>query len=155
MRLDYKPSPRFAEYMRLIKCDQWESTGEATSDRAFIRHISGLVLSYALHDGGNDRNSPRNFAKQVQDACGCILVQPRGRKRSRKAFRPSGFRLDDHRDSAASIEIAGLVEEHGAQRREWEALVANPCRSSATRARVRCSTKSTRPSNDFAHSISL
>lgn len=138
MRLEYKPSPRFAEYVRKITCDHWETAGVSNNDRAVLRHkATGQTVSYALHDGGNDRNGGRNFAADVQRICGCRLLEVRGRKRSRKAVRPSGFSIGGtHNDPRLSEEIDLLNETHKAQRSEWERLTASPTRPNAERARV-------------------
>lgn len=88
MRVDYKPSSRYAEYVRKIQCDEWECAGKSGNDKAVLRHMpSGVTVAYNLHDGGNDWNGPRNFAAEVQRACGCRLIEPRGRKASRKSPR--------------------------------------------------------------------
>ncbi len=136
MRVDYKPSRRYAEYVRRI-CNEWEPAGVSGNDLALIRHIpTGTVLAYGLHDGGNDHNSARNFASDVQRVCGCRLIEVRGRKRSRKAVRPSGFRLDDKRSNvAAQDRIADLSARHNELRRIWNDLVSDPCRTNALLAR--------------------
>lgn len=88
MRFTYKPSPRYSEYARKIKCDEWECAGKTGDDKAVLRHTrTGVTVAYGLHDGGNDWNGPRNFAAAVQAACGCRLIEPRGRKKSRKSLR--------------------------------------------------------------------
>jgi hypothetical protein len=90
MRFDPKPSRRYAEYTRKIACDEWVVIGATGNDKVVIQHRpSGATAAYCLHDGGNDWNGPRNFALDVQRACGCQLIQPRGRKKSRKSLRPA------------------------------------------------------------------
>lgn len=85
MKVDYKPSPRYAEYVRKITCGDWEPAGIKGNDRGVLLHTkTGATVSYGLHDGGNALSGPRNFAADVQRICGCPLVEPRGRKRSRK-----------------------------------------------------------------------
>lgn len=82
-----KPSSRYAEYVRkLAACGHWTFTGITGGDKAVLRHGRESV-AYGMHDGGNERNGPRNFAAAAQRACGCTFIQPRGRKRSRKTFR--------------------------------------------------------------------
>jgi len=86
VNVSYKPSRRFAEYVRKIVCDEWEDLGVRGNDLGVLRHKpSGITVAYALHDGGNEWNGPRNFAADVQKVCGCRLIEPRGRKTSRKS----------------------------------------------------------------------
>ena len=86
-----KPSSRYAEYVRkLAACGHWKFTGIVGGDKAVLSH-RGATVTYGMHDGGNDYNGPRNFAAAAQRACGCTFVQPRGRKRSRKAVTASGI----------------------------------------------------------------
>lgn len=79
-----RPSRRYAEYVRKIACHEWTVVGLVGGDKVVLRHTSGATAAYGTHDGGNEWNGPRNFAADVQKACGCKLIEPRGRKRSRK-----------------------------------------------------------------------
>lgn len=137
MKLHFKPSKRYAEYVRLIKCDRWVADDKAVgNDKAILRCVlNGATVAYGLHDGGNEWNGPRNFAAEVQKACGCQIVEHRGRKKSRKAIKPSGFQLTKAPSCATSGEIERLTAQHDAQRGEWVELVANPSRNAASRAR--------------------
>lgn len=137
MNVSPKPSPRFAEYVRKIKCGEWESLGPLGSDKGALRHThTGQTVAYNTHDGGNEWNGARNFALTVQRICGCRLIEPRGRKRSRKAFRPSGFRVETSRPNpAVSARITELDERHAELRKRWDDLTANPTRENALAAR--------------------
>jgi hypothetical protein len=135
MRLDHKPSRRYAEYVRRIVCDEWTPAGSTGGDKALLVHVSGVTVAYCLHDGGNDWNGPRNFALEVQKTCGCQLIEARGRKKSRKAVKPSGFDPARVIPSSERERIESLRARHAEQRVEWEALVANPTRDGAQRAR--------------------
>lgn len=137
VKVDHKPSSRFAEYIRKIACDQWECAGASGNDKAILRHReTGQTVAYNLHDGGNDWNGPRNFALDVQRLCGCQLIEPRGRKKSRKSVRPSGFTLSAAPAVPAVGEIDELNAKHEAQREEWLALIREGGRNAASRARV-------------------
>lgn len=58
-------------------------------------------------------------------------------RRSRKAFRPSGFSVEGSKsDPAIGARIAQLNATHQAQRDEWAALCANPSHANACRARA-------------------
>lgn len=92
-----KPSSRYAEYVRkLAACGHWKFTAIVGGDKAVLSHGRESV-AYGMHDGGNDKNGPRNFAAEAQRACGCTFIQPRGRKRSRKTFRDRDLRVEAQR----------------------------------------------------------
>lgn len=82
----FKPASRAAQYVRAaMKCGHWEDAERADHHQAFLRHIAtGEEIGYPRHDGGNDLNAARNAAAAMGALCGCVFVQPRGRKRSRK-----------------------------------------------------------------------
>jgi len=116
--MKYAPSKRFGEYVRkLMACGHWDDAERSDGDHvAWIRHkATGLELSYQLHDGGNDTNSPRNMARAAQDICGCKFIEARGRKRSRK-------RIEQYERTprSAKSELKRLAEFEA--RREREAL---------------------------------
>lgn len=80
----------------MLACGHWKQTGAATNHTAEIQHTTtGQSLWYQTHDGGNEWNAARNFAAEAQALCGCKFIEPRGRKRSRKAIRGTGFNLND------------------------------------------------------------
>lgn len=113
-----KPSPRFAEVLRRVSCDHWEYT-HRDAHQGYLRCLlNDVVVGYSTHDGGNVVNGPRNMAAKMEKACGCTIIGNRNRRRSRKAFRPSGFTL------------AGLSVETPASRSvteltaEWTAIEA-------------------------------
>lgn len=108
-----KPSRRFAEYVRRVSaCGHWRQTGRRRSDAVEIEHVeTGRTLWYGTHDGGNDLNSARNFAADAQRECGCRLVEARGRKRSRKAVRVSGFGLTATYSHSTQQDVDRLVRE--------------------------------------------
>ncbi len=104
-----KPSPRFAEYVRKMSaCGHWTFTGRTGTDKAVLEH-DGVTVAYQLHDGGNDWNGPRNFAAEAQRACGCKFIESRGRKKSRKAFRPSGFSVEGTYSNSTQRRVDHLV----------------------------------------------
>jgi hypothetical protein len=89
-----RPSKRYRPFVQaLLSCGHWRIPDvKGNGHQAPIEHIgTGRRLWYETHDGGNDINSARNFASAAGKICGCTFVQPRQRKRSRKAFRGSGF----------------------------------------------------------------
>lgn len=116
MKLDFPPSKRYAEVLSKITCDHWVCEGR-NDHQAFIRCIlNGVRLSYGTHDGGNEWNSARNFAADMEKACGCRLIDHRNRRRSRKAFRPSGYTpRKSQTEREISDEITVLVA-------EWDAI---------------------------------
>lgn len=143
MNLIYKPSKRFAEYVaKIMSCGHWEDAGDLRGSHiALLRHIkSGTTVTYQLHDGGNDHNSPRNMASDAQAVCGCVFIEPRGRKRSRKAVQSSGF--DPSRAARENARwadkwggsVADLWLEHDRQAGLLCELAKNPTRSSASEA---------------------
>lgn len=113
-----KPSKRFSCYVRKITCGEWEALGPsgAGGHSAILRHTSGATVSYALHDGGNDLNAPRNFAAEVQRICGCKLIEPRGRKRGRqKPQREDPQVAASRRRHAAELERRDALRQAEAQ----------------------------------------
>lgn len=113
MKIDPKPSRRYGEYLRKLACDEWESLGPRGSDKGVLAHKpTGATVAYNLHDGGNDWNGPRNFALEIQRVCGCVLIEPRGRKRSRKSVTAADAQVEAAR--------AKHLAEHG-ERLEHEA----------------------------------
>lgn len=127
-----KPSSRYAEYVRkLAACGHWEFTGITGGDKAVLSHGRESV-AYGMHDGGNDRNGPRNFAAAAQRACGCTFIQPRGRKRSRKAIEVSGFNPSTSYSNPTQAEVDRLISEWrclDGQIEEFEALGESASRS--------------------------
>ena len=104
-----QPSPRYAEYVKaVLSCGHWEPTGRMISkSHPEIIHVkSGQTLTYQIHDGGSDQNSPRNFAASAQRICGCKFVQSRGRKRSRKKVEGSGFSMPSSGQTPAWVDKA-------------------------------------------------
>lgn len=94
--MKYPPCRDFRSLVKkMMACGHWRDGERVVGDHAaLIEHIaSGKSLAYGLH-AGNDRNGPRNLGTQAEKMCGCVFVDPRGRKQSRKAFRGSGFNLD-------------------------------------------------------------
>lgn len=124
------PSKRFSEYVtKMRRCGHWEETGAFSDHGAEIRHInSGESLWFHMHDGGNEINSSRNFATAASRLCGCKFIEPRGRKKSRKAVQSSGFNLDSA--ARANAQQGGRVSE--VLERIWEVdihlMTLNPIR---------------------------
>lgn len=118
MKLDFPASTRYAEVLRKVTCDHWVCEGR-NDHLAFIRCVlNDIRLGYQTHDGGNAHNAVRNFAADMERACGCVLVEKRNRRRSRKAFRPSGYTpRKSQTEREISEEIAALVA-------EWDAIEA-------------------------------
>lgn len=115
MMPQYKPSRRYAEYVyAVLSCGHWEETGRVVKhSHAEIRHIeTGETTTYGMHDGGNDRNGPRNFASLCGRICGCRFVQPRGRKASRRKAATTGFRIDSPVNEGARSRIEFLLGLH-------------------------------------------
>lgn len=84
----YRPSPRFAEYVRkVMACGHWEDAELVEGNHiAFMQHIdSGARIAYQIH-GGNEPNAARNMARDAERICGCRFLEHRGRKKSRKAI---------------------------------------------------------------------
>lgn len=108
-----KPSKRYAEYVRKIKCDEWAEAGVSGNDKGILRHIAtGVTVAYGLHDGGNDWNGPRNFASEVQRICGCQLIEARGRKASRKKVSSIDPQVEAARAKHAELHAERLEREH-------------------------------------------
>lgn len=119
MNLLYPPSKRYAEVLRKVTCDHWVPEERRNSHQAWLVCVlNGVRLSYGTHDGGNEWNSARNFAADMEKACGCKLIDHRNRRRSRKAFRPSGY---TPKKSSNECEIAEEIE---ALIAEWDAIEA-------------------------------
>jgi hypothetical protein len=119
VKVDPKPSRQYAEYVRKIKCDQWESAGMRGSDKGLLVHkATGETVAYNLHDGGNDWNGPRNFALEIQRLCGCRLIEPRGRKKSRKSLKQDDQQLAAARAKHAAEFDARLAEQERAREQE-------------------------------------
>src|SRR5690606_40444553 len=133
MSLRYAPSKRYAKYVKAaMACGHWRDGAKVTgNDKALLVHIrTGKTVAYGLHDGGSDWNGARNFAKEAGDICGCLFVQPRGRKRSRKAdqrtdFDPSRARRENERwrESWGGDVEALRSEEHTSELQSRENLV--------------------------------
>lgn len=137
MRLHFRPSKRYSEYVRLIKCDHWVADDKPVgNDKAVLRcTLNGKTVAYGLHDGGNDWNGPRNFAAEVEKCCGCRIIQPRGRKRSKKAIETSGFSIAGTRPSASGDTVLALQLAHEHQRERWQELIKSPTAVNAAEAR--------------------
>lgn len=138
MKIHVRPSKRYAEYIRRIKCDHWVADDKPVgNDKAVLRCVlNDATAAYGLHDGGNDWNGPRNFAADIQKGCGCQIIESRGRKKSRKAIRPSGFSVASaHSPSPTSTEVEALMSQHDELRREFSELLKRGDRSAAERAR--------------------
>lgn len=118
-----KPSARFSEYVtKMRRCGHWEETGAVTSHTGEIRHIdSGQSLWFHTHDGGNEMNAARNFAAEASQLCGCRFIEPRGRKKSRKAAELSGFSLDSA--VRANAQWGGRVSEASERIEEIDTLI--------------------------------
>ena len=90
MSIRFQPSARFRPYVaKLLACGHWAIPNQRiiNGDCAILIHKkTGATVAYGLHDGGNDINGPRNFAALAGQICGCAFIEPRGRKRSRKAI---------------------------------------------------------------------
>lgn len=135
MKLDPAPSKRYGEYLRKVTCDEWEVVGLRGDDKVVLRHRgTAMTIAYGTHDGGNDWNGPRNMALAMQRACGCRLIEPRGRKRSRKGRGPTREDLAlaaarrKHREryeaEAETRGAARAAERAAAQRRAREIAAA-------------------------------
>lgn len=125
MKVDYAPSKRYAEYVRKITCGEWRPDGLRGNDKAVLRHTSGATVAYGLHDGGNEWNGPRNFAAEVQRICGCQLIEPRGRKRSRKSAATAvDPEVEASRRRHAERYEARLAEREAARQAEMDRRVA-------------------------------
>lgn len=112
-----------------------------------------LGFRFVGHDGRNHlrlvhengeysiANTPSDWRTRANELA--ALERIAGRKlerhhhrRSRKNITMSGFSVTGtHTDGAVAARIAELNDIHEAQRIEWEALIANPTRDAALRAR--------------------
>jgi len=133
-----KPSSRYREYVDKVRaCGHWEFSHIDGKNHAVLTHApTGQAVSYAMHDGGSEWNSPRNFASQAGRVCGCSFVEARGRKRSRKAPQLSGYsprKTASEREAAE--EIDALYDQLSHLRGRFEDCAARKSRDDAQAAR--------------------
>jgi hypothetical protein len=139
--MKYQPSTRYRPYVQAaLRCGHWEPLARTVDGggHALLRHKeTGVTVTYALHDGGNEWNGARNMAKALQDACGCQFIEPRNRKRSRKKIETSGFdpALAACQNAAWSREVDGLREQHATLTDEIKALAVSGNRTAVAEAR--------------------
>lgn len=124
-----KPSKRFSEYVpKILACGHWEATGRLVGNHlAEIRSTIGAEsIFYALHDGGNDLNSARNFATKAQRLCGCKFIEHRRRNAGRSTRPVTGAPVngraseDDLRDRVRDARRQTLVNRAQALKVAWE-----------------------------------
>lgn len=133
-----KPSSRYREYVDKVRaCGHWEFSHIDGKSHAVITHTAtNQTAAYALHDGGSERNAPRNFATQAGRVCGCSFVEARGRKRSRKAPQLSGYsprKSLTERETAE--EVDALQDELADLRGRFERCLAKKSRNDVLTAR--------------------
>jgi hypothetical protein len=125
--------PDMTRVVREALANGWEWVGVSGTTHAQIRWpASGDILRFGTTPSVA---SWKSLAADIKRVSGVEVWRKGNRKRSRKAFRPSGFTLTAPRESAAAGEIDRLIALHEAQRDEWERLVTAPSRNAAMRAR--------------------
>lgn len=149
MSVRYAPSKRYAPYVKaLMECGHWSDAETTTGGHVaqLVHNATGQTVAYALHDGGNEWNAGRNFAKQAGDICGCTFIQPRGRKRSRKAVERTDFdivrarRENEQWHESQGANIDALQTRHAdAALRLDELSAGTPSRADLAEARQLCS----------------
>lgn len=119
------------------KCGHWTYVGLDGQGHALIECTrTGERISYSLHK--SDLNGGRNFAHAAGRACGCVFVQPRGRKRSRKAVKPSGFSIEAATRENRSFHMAMELEIEATQDRLARLIMeAQRCASTGRRDDIR------------------
>lgn len=148
MSVMYPPSKRFAEYVKAVMaCGHWSDAETVIGNHAgqLVHTATGQTVGYLLHDGGNDVNGPRNFARKAGAICGCTFIQPRGRKSSRKSIRGTGFDIKRARretkkwHETEGAQIDALHERHDAAATRLDELSAgSPTRAEIEEARGLC-----------------
>lgn len=130
------PSARYRQYVDKVRaCGHWVFVRMDGKAHAVIEHVAtGQTWTYSTHDGGSEHNAARNFAKSVGDICGCVFIENRNRRRSRKAPQVSGFSLARAARESAAFHRA-VDGEVGDLIRKRDRLIAEMKRLARKRSR--------------------